>query len=149
MAKGNKINIIFYIHQDQEVYMVIWWSEYKRYTKNKEADKGHCWKASVVNLAEGKGERRVPSGSCSQQETYLKLSDCGRGEGIYFVYIDFKRPLDKVSHTRLLSKLGGMSKGIFCIDKWLVRRKKTQIGVSCQSLKWKQVINAGKQRLVL
>lgn len=42
-----------------------------------------------------------------------------------------------------------MSKGIFCIDKWLVRRKKTQIGVSCQSLKWRQVINAGEQKLTV
>lgn len=71
----------------------------------------------MVNLAEEQGERGVPLGSCSQRETYLKLSDCGRGGGIYLVYIDFKRPLDKLSHTKLLSKLGGTSKGICCIDK--------------------------------
>lgn len=48
---------------------------------------------------------------------FLKLSDCRRGGGNYLVYIEFKRPLDKVYHTKLLSKLGSVSKAICCIDK--------------------------------
>lgn len=71
VAKGNKTTILFfYTHQDQEVCMASCWSEYKRSTKNKQAEKGHSWEAAAVILAEEKGERRVPLGSHSQQETY-------------------------------------------------------------------------------